>query len=59
MHMQNSYKLKTHDDVPKYICKQLKAEKQQLLKRHKKTTRTTTASHPPITITNVLLALPY
>ena len=59
MHVQDSYTLKTHDDIPKDICEQLYAEEQQSLKRHQKTTRTSTASYPPITITNVLPAPSY
>jgi hypothetical protein len=54
MHVQDGHTLETHDDVPQKIRDELYAEEQQSLKRHQKTTRTSIASHPPITITNVL-----
>lgn len=50
MHVQDSYTLKTHDDVPKDIREQLNAEEQQSLERHQKATRTSTASYSPITV---------
>jgi hypothetical protein len=59
MHVQDGYTLKTHNDVPKDIREQLYTKEQQSLKRYQKATRTSTASHPPITITNVLLAPSY
>ena len=59
MHVQDGYTLKTHDDVPMDMRKQLYTEEQQTLTRHQKATRTSTESHPPITITNALLALSY
>jgi hypothetical protein len=54
MHVQDGHTLETHDDVPQKIRDELYAEEQQSLERHQKTTRTSIASHPPITITNVL-----
>ncbi len=59
MHMQDGHMLETHDDVPKKIHDELYIKEQQSLERHQKATRTSTASHPPITITNVLPALSY
>ena len=59
MHVQDGHTLKTHSDVPKDIREQLYAEEQQSLERHQKATRTSTASHPPITITIVLPAPSY
>lgn len=59
MHVQDGLTLKTHDDVPKDIREWLYAEEQQSLERHQKVTRTSTASHPPITIINVLPAPSY
>jgi hypothetical protein len=49
--VQNGHKLETHDDVPKDICEQLYAKERQALERHKKATRTSTASLPLINIT--------
>ncbi len=59
IHMQDGHTLETHDDVPQKIRDELYAEEQQSLKRHQKATRTSNASHPPITITNVLPAPHY
>jgi hypothetical protein len=59
MYVQDGHTLETHDNVPKKIRDELYAEEQQSHKRHQKATRTSTASHALITITNVLLALPY
>jgi len=56
---QDGHTLETHDDVPKKIRDELYAEEQQSHERHQKATRTSTTSHAPITITNVLPALPY
>jgi len=50
-YVQNGHKLETHDDVPKDIREQLYAEERQALERHKKATRTSAASLPPINIT--------
>jgi hypothetical protein len=57
--VQQGYTLQTHDDVLKDIREQLYAEEQQSLKRHQKTTNTSTTSLPPINITNVLPAPSY
>jgi hypothetical protein len=57
MHVQDGHTLETHDDVPKKIRNELYAEEQKSHERHQRATRTS-ASHGPITITNVLPALP-
>jgi hypothetical protein len=59
MYIQDSYMLKTHNNVPKKIHDKLYTKKQQSLEKHQKATRTSTASYPLITITNVLLVLSY
>ncbi|KAH6664497.1 hypothetical protein B0J14DRAFT_621229 [Halenospora varia] len=51
------YKLKSHH--LRSLIMHLYAEEQQSLEMHQKATRTSTASHPPITITNVLPAPSY
>jgi hypothetical protein len=64
MHVQDGHTLETHNDVPEDIREQLYAEEQRLRERDQKATGPSatgpsTASHPPITITNVLPAPPY
>jgi hypothetical protein len=53
-HVQQGGQLRSHDDVPEDIRQQVYAEAQQQLERQRKGTSSTTSSHPPIHITNVL-----
>ena len=53
MHVQDGHSIKTHDNVPKDIRRQLYAEEQLSLQTHQKATRTSIVGHPT-TITNVL-----
>jgi hypothetical protein len=53
-YVEQGGQLRSHDDVPEEIRQQLYAEEQQQLERHRKTTKNSMPSFPPINITNVL-----
>ncbi|KAM0157264.1 hypothetical protein ACHAPG_004758 [Botrytis cinerea] len=53
-YVEQGHELQKHEDVPEGIREQLYAEEQQWLKRRQRTSNMSTASFPPINITNVL-----